>query len=148
MKPFIRQLTVPIILTLSGLLFFAIGAGLTMRQRSLEKQGMEAPGVVVALHENYDSDGSTYKPVVQFHTPGGQKVEFTSSYSSNPPAYEIGERVTVVYNPDEPSKAVIKGEGQILHIIFMLVGGIDSTIGFTLLLVAFRNKMVSEPGEL
>ena len=148
MKPLLTQLTVPIILTLSGLLFFAIGAGLTMRQRSLEKQGMEAPGVVVALQENYDSDGSTYKPVVQFQTSGGQTIEFTSSYSSSPPAYEIGESVTVVYNPEDPSKAVIKGEGQILHIIFMLVGGIDTTIGFTLLIVNLRNRMVSEPGEL
>ena len=148
MKPFVKQLTVPLILTFSGLLFFAIGAGLTMRQRSLEKQGAEAPGVVVALQEQYDSDGSTYKPVVQFQTFGGQTVEFVSSYASSPPTYEIGESVTVVYNPNESSKAVIKGEGQILHIIFMLVGGIDATIGFTLVIVAFRNKMVSEPGDL
>ena len=148
MKPFLKQMTVPIVLTLSGLLFFAIGAGLTMRQRALENQGIEAPGVVVALQENYDSDGSTYKPVVQFRTAGGQRVEFASSYSSSPPAYEIGESVTVVYSPENPSEAVIKGEGQIFHVIFMLVGGVDATIGFTLTIVALRNKMVSEPGEI
>jgi len=145
---FNKQMIVPLIFTLFGLLFFAIGSGLTMRQRSLEQQGIEAQGVVIDLQENYDSDGSTYKPVVQFKTRGGQNVEFASSYSSNPPAYDIGESVTVVYPPENPSEAIIKGDGQILHIIFMLLGGIFASVGFFLVLAGIRNTMVSEPGDL
>ena len=148
MKPFFKQITIPFIITLFGLLFFAIGAGLTLHQRTLERQGVEAPGLIIDLQENYDSDGSTYTPVVRFQTRSGDTVEFTSFYSSSPPAYEIGESVTVIYPPENPSDAVIKGEGQFLRIIFMLVGGIDATIGFILVLVKLRNRMVSEPGEL
>jgi len=145
---FNKQIITPLIFILFGLLFFIIGSGLTIRQRSLEQQGIEAQGVVVDLQENYDSDGSTYKPVVQFKTQGGKNVEFTSSYSSSPPAYDIGESVTVVYPPETPSEAIIKGDGQILHIIFMLLGGTISTIGFFLMLAGIRNRMVSEPEEL
>ena len=145
---FHKQMVGPLIFMLVGLLFFFIGSGLTMRQRSLEQQGIEAQGVVVDLQENYDSDGSTYKPVVQFKTRDGQNVEFASSYSSSPPAYDIGKSVTVVYPPENPSEAIIKGDGQFLHIIFMLLGGTVASIGFLLILANIRNRMVSEPGEL
>jgi hypothetical protein len=147
MKAILKQLTGPAIFMLAGLLFFAIGSGMTMRQRTLEGQGIEAPGVVVDLQENYDSDGSTYTPVVQFQTSSGQSIEFVSSYSSSPPAYDVGETVTVVYPPDNPSEAIIKGDGQMLHIIFMLLGGIVTAIGFYLIFSTVRAAAIMAPGE-
>ena len=148
MKPiFSRQLLGPLAFMLFGLLFFAIGSGMTLHQRSLEKQGIEAPGVVVDLQENYDSDGSTYAPVVQFSAKNGQSVEFVSSYSSSPPAYDVGETITVVYPPDNPNDAIIKGDGQLLHIIFMILGGIVGTVGFYLVFSAIRNAAIISPGK-
>ena len=147
MKAIIKQMTGPVIFMLAGLLFFAIGSGMTMRQRTLEGQGVEASGVVVDLQENYDSDGSTYTPVVQFQTSSGQSIEFVSSYSSSPPAYDVGEHVTVVYPPDNPAEAIIKGDGQFLHIIFMLMGGIVAAVGFYLVFSTIRAAAIMEPGE-
>ena len=135
---FNKQLIGPLIFMLFGLLFFAIGSGLTMRQRTLENQGVEAPGVVVGLQEGCDSDGCTYAPIVQFTTTGSQGIEFVSSYSSSPPAYDVGETVTVVYPPDNPADAIIKGDGQLLHIIFMLLGGVVAAIGFYLVFSTVR----------
>ena len=144
---FSRQLVGPFIFFLFGMLFFAIGSGMTMRQRTLEKQSVEAPGVVISLQENYDSDGSTYAPVVQFRTNSGQSIEFVSSYFSSPPAYDIGESVTVAYPPDNPTDAIIKGDGQFLHIIFMLLGGIVAAIGFYLVFSALRATAIISPEE-
>ena len=140
-----KYLTGPLFFLLFGLLFFAIGSGLTYRQRSLEKQGIEAPGVVVDLQENYDSDGSTYTPLVQFKTVEGQSVQFLSTYSSSPPDYDVGEPVIVVYVPAQPEKAVIKGEGQLLHIIFMLVGGVIVTGGSYFVYTTLRNLIALNP---
>ena len=142
-----KQLIGPLAFFLFGLLFFAIGSGLTYRQRTLEKQGLEAQGVVVALQENSDSDGSTYAPVVQFKTAEGQSVEFVSSYSSSPPSYDVGEPVIVVYPPEKPKDAIIKGDGQLLHIIFMLVGGIVAAVGFYLTFSALRDLTIINPEE-
>ena len=147
MKATLKQLTGPAIFMLAGLLFFAIGSGMTMRQRTLEGQGIEVPGVVVNLQENYDSDGSTYTPVVQFKTSSGQSIEFVSSYSSNPPAYDVGESVTVVYPPENPADAIIKGDGQLLHIIFMLLGGIVAAVGFYLVISTLRAAAIISPEE-
>ena len=138
-----KKLIGPLIFMLIGLLFFAIGSGLTMRQRTLEQQGIEAHGTVVDLHENYDSDGSTYAPVVQFRTHDGQAIEFVSSYSSSPPAYDVGESVTVVYPSENPTKAIIKGEGQLLHIVFMLLGGLVTAVGFYLIYSTIRDLSFS-----
>ena len=140
---FSKQLLGPLIFLLFGLLFFAVGSGMTMRQRTLEKQGVEAPGSVVALQESCDSDGCTYAPVVQFTTDSGQSIQFVSSYYSNPPAYEVGENVLVVYPPNNSDNAIIKGDGQVLHIIFMLVGGIVAMVGLFQFYVVIRNMTVS-----
>ena len=142
---FNKQLVWPLIFLLFGLLFFAIGSGLIYRQRSLEKQGIEAQGMVVGLQENYDSDGSTYTPVVQFKTASGQNVEFVTSYSSRPPAYDVGEPVIVVYQSEYPEHAVIKGDGQLLHVIFMLVGGLIVTVGSYLVYSTIRDSTVLSP---
>jgi len=142
---FNKQMIGPLAFLLFGLLFFAIGWGLTLRQRSLEKLGIEAQGVVVDLQENYDSDGNTYTPVVQFKTAKGQNVEFTSSYSSSPPSYDVGEAVIVVYLPEQPDKAIIKGDGQLLHIIFMILGGIVAVVGFYLTYSTLRNLVFITP---
>ena len=147
MKAIFKQLTGPIIFMFAGLLFFAIGSGMTMHQRTLEKQGIEAPGVVIDLQEHSDSDGSTYSPVVQFKTNNGQSVEIVSSYSSSPPEHEIGESVIVVYPPDKPENAIIKGDGQLLHIIFMLLGGLFAVIGFYLVFSIVRAAANIHPGE-
>ena len=144
---FNKQLLVPFTFLLFGLLFFIIGSGMTMRQRMLESQGIEASGVVIGLHENYDSDGSTYAPVVQFQTNSGQSIEFVSSYSSNPPSYDVGETVIVVYPPEKPDDAIIKGDGQLLHILLMLVGGIVAAVGFYLVLSNLRGMAFIDPGE-
>ena len=144
---FSKQLLGPLAFTLFGLLFFAIGSGLTLRQRTLENQGVEAPGSVVGLQENCDSDGCTYAPEIQFKTASGQSIQFVSSYYSSPPAYDVGESVTVVYPFDNPADAIIKGDGQILHIIFMLVGGAVAAIGFYMVISIFRDAAIISPNE-
>lgn len=144
---FNKQMIGPAAFFFAGLLFFAIGSGLTYRQRALEKEGIEARGVVVDLQENYDSDGSSYAPVVQFKTENGQSVTFTSSYSANPPSYDVGDTVTVVYPLETPEDAIIKGDGQVLHIIFMLLGGLVAAVGFYLAFLTLRNTMMLSPEE-
>ena len=127
----------PVFVILFGLVFFGVGAGLTYRQNLLESQDLQTQGEVVNLAENCDDDGCTYSPVVRFQTEDGQNTSFQSSYSSSPPAYDIGEKVTVIYSPDNPKKAVIKGEGQLFRIIFMIVGGVVVIFG----LVAFSKNI-------
>lgn len=133
----------PFYLILFGLIFFGIGAGLTFRQRALEGQDGQVQGKVVSLTESCDEDGCSYKPVVRFETENGQTVSFEGTYSSSPPAYDIGETVTVVYSLSNPEKAVIKGEGEVFRIIFLIVGGVVITIGLGLFGLKIRDSYMS-----
>lgn len=66
-------------------------------------------GTVIELVRSRSSDSTTYRPVVEFKTHGGSKVEFTSSSGSNPPSYSKGEVVEVLYQESSPEQAKING---------------------------------------
>ncbi len=133
----------PLYIVLFGLVFFGIGAGLTYSQRTFERQGATAEGEVINLAQRCDDDGCSYSPVVRFTTQAGNSVTFESSYSSSPPAYDVGERVTVIYSPEKPDKAVIKGQGQLFRIIFMAVGGLVITGGLFLFFSNLKDSFTS-----
>lgn len=119
----------PLWVVLFGLLFFGIGAGLTYHQRSFERRGVEAQGEVISMTSSCDSDGCTYAPLVRFKPDDGEMVTFQTDYYSSPPEYRTGQRVTVVYDPEQPEKAVIRGQGQIFRLIFSALGGLVVVFG-------------------
>jgi hypothetical protein len=67
-------------------------------------------GTVIDLEERSSSSGSrrpTYGAIVKFKSRDGEPHVFASSYSSNPPPHEIGETVTVHYDPQNPRSAIV-----------------------------------------
>lgn len=140
-------------------IFLAIGLGLlagaafwAVKTRSFVAQAEVAPGTVVALNRTTSGDSNAYYPVVDFVTPQGRRVEIHSSYGSSPPAYSVGEKVEVLYLPDRPEEAKIRGilslwGGAIIlggvGLVFAAVGG-----GMTLFpfLRARRNAELRQSG--
>jgi hypothetical protein len=103
-------------LTITKYLFTLIGAALLASAFSLYngttsflKEAVSTEGTVVELVPSRSSNATTYAPVVQFNEINGRLVEFTSNASSNPPAYNRGERVVVLYSPNTPESAKIDG---------------------------------------
>lgn len=91
-------------------------------------------GEVVDFFESRSSDSITYRPVVSFETDTGQLIRFTSSTGSNPPAYNRGETVEVLYDPLAPDNAQINGFFSLwgVPVIFVAIGGLLSLIGIAL----------------
>ena len=114
-----------------GLLAGALA--LALNTRSFISSAKSAPGVVTELIQKRDSDGSvTYTPVTTFTADNGSTITFTSSFSSNPPSYDVGEKVEVLYAPDNPNEARIRGFGS-LWLGPVILGGLGlvfSAIGF------------------
>lgn len=127
-----------------GLIFFGIGAGLSYKYFLLQLHGEEAPGRVVSLSENCDDDGCAYAPVVTFDTRDESTATYYSTYYSGPPAYDVGESVIVIFDPQNTGDASIKGEGNVFRIIFMSVGGIIMSIGIYWFM---RNLINFPPGS-
>lgn len=118
-----------------------IGAGVSLAHtRSFLAQASRTQGTVVALLPRFSNNSSnssnstspTFAPMVRF-SHNGQVIDFTSSASSNPPSYRVGESVPVLYLPTPPFQARIDsffslwGTGAILGglgVIFLAVGGL------------------------
>ncbi|MCC7358926.1 MAG: DUF3592 domain-containing protein [Anaerolineales bacterium] len=73
---------------------------------TLTTSGRTVTGTVIENRVVSDSDGDTYKPVIEYEV-NGQTYAFESPNSASPPAYAVGERVTLRYNPDNPQDARI-----------------------------------------
>jgi hypothetical protein len=100
-------------LMLFGLIAFSIAASLVLSQRAFEARALQAEGQVIelALRASESGDGTretSYFPVVAFETAAGQPIKFEASDGSDPPAYEVGQRVGVLYDPNAPQKAQLK----------------------------------------
>jgi hypothetical protein len=82
----------------------AVGT-LWFMQRAREAQGtvLEYERVEGAAPPFIGGDaGILYYPVVAFDTPAGRRVTFTAPSGRNSRVYEIEERVTVYFDPDDP----------------------------------------------
>ena len=109
-----------------------VGAGfLITSTNEFINAAVSANGEVIGLESRSSDDGTTYAPIVEFTTADRQRIEFTSSSSSNPPAYSTGEAVEVLYLADNPLDAKINGFMDLWFGSLMLVvmGGIFTAIG-------------------
>jgi hypothetical protein len=143
------------ILKLISAVFSTIGVGMLVgsffifsNTTSFIGRAAEAEGRVIELERSRSSSRSsaTYRPVVEFTTATGRRIEFTSSVGSSPPSHRVGEPVKVLYNPADPQGARIKSFFQ-LWFAFLLVfflGLVFAAIGLTMIFVRGRGKKRAE----
>ncbi|WP_409062537.1 DUF3592 domain-containing protein [Streptomyces sp. SYP-A7185] len=120
-----------------GTLFTVIGVILAGVSISFLTDAERAKGTVVSLEWRTDHSGSSRKtrgndgpvayPVVEFTSADGKPRTFESSMGSNPPSYDQGERVDVLYRADSPEDARIDGFVS-LWLLPLIFGGIGLII--------------------
>lgn len=117
---------------LAGVVLLVISIGLGVHTTRLVADGVEADGIVTGLQASRTSDSTTWRPEVSFMAADGRTYRFVSSSGSNPPAYARGERVVVLYMPDNPQGARIKGFFSLWGgmVICGVLGVIFAGIGF------------------
>jgi len=76
--------------------------------------------------------GSVYYPVFSFQDSNRLSHEVYSSSGQYPPAYEVGDKVTVLYQPDKPESAEIDSfwDVWLMSILFAFSGVFELFIGF------------------
>ena len=126
----------PLSLTSHGAIALIIGLAFLFPTLSLVVGGVETEGVVVDFKSvptgTCGSGGN--QPVVNFYGPDGTPITFTSGarvkWGFGP---SRGEQVTVIYDPDDPSKAAI-GSFMLLWFLptaFLTTGLICIFLGLT-----------------
>ena len=97
------------LLIVAGLSVGSYYAGLDMLEMTLN--GQRAQGEVVDINSRYSSNsnssGYTYYAVVAFKDAAGNKARFEDSVGSSHSLYKGGDRVTVLYNPENSGDVII-----------------------------------------
>lgn len=145
------ELIVGIIFLPLGLGFLA-GSAWTAHSAAGElARAVRADGEVVELvqERSSDSSASLLAPRVRFRIPDGRTFEFVSSIRSSPPAYAVGDRVVVRYDPDRPSAARIDDwlSWWFLPSVFGVLGAVFTLIGAALLWASWRGRSPAAPGR-
>ena len=113
----------------------------------LEQNGETTHGTVVRLEESDSSEGGccVYSPVIEFDR-NGQTYSFEGDNASYPPAYEVGEEVSVLYDPADPDTAQINkwSERWLFPLIIIPAMIITALIlNFFLIRAFWRNEDIS-----
>ncbi|MGI5379469.1 DUF3592 domain-containing protein [Streptomyces sp. CA-251387] len=135
-----------------GAVFLVIGLVLAGQSVSFLTDAKRAPGTVVALEWRNDSSGASRKkrgndepaayPVVRFTSADGTARTFRSSTGSNPPSYDEGDQVEVLYRADSPDDARINGFASLwlLPLIFGGIGLVIAGVGTAVAVVGRRRS--------
>ncbi|WP_406483169.1 DUF3592 domain-containing protein [Streptomyces platensis] len=109
-----------------GVFFLVFGLVLAGASASFLSEAKRTRGSVVALEWREEDLGEDRTPVaypvVEFTSADGMPRRFQSSTGSNPPSYEKGERVEVLYRADSPEDARINGFAS-LWLLPLIFGG-------------------------
>ena len=94
-----------------GIILLAIGAFLLIREQAFLSNDLSATATVTSLASDLDSSGNPVKcPVVNFTAANGQAVYYDASdFCANPPRYQVGQTIRVLYDPQNPNHVQFAG---------------------------------------
>jgi len=128
-----------------GFVLLIVTGILGLNTRSFLEVAEKAEGSVVDLVRKRSTNSSSstsrsyvFHPVIQFETANGESVEFESNVGSNPPAFQTGQSVNVLYNSEQVNQARIDSfwDLWLLAIITGLNGSVFFFIGMLLIYTA------------
>lgn len=115
-----------ILFLIAGLPIFAIGFYLVADHLRYVNKALETQGRVIGFKTSKGSKGTVYyRPVVRCYI--GSVNEFTSTYGSGKPQYQIGDTVPVLYveGKDPRIKSI---QPYIMGFVLMVMGGIATAV--------------------
>jgi hypothetical protein len=124
------------------MIFFAIG--LAMLAVALVVGGLavsfrmgaeRVTGTVIENELRHYSDGNSYCPIVQFNTRLGQSYTHRSDVCSWPPSFDVGQQVTIYYDPASPNNSQLDSFMGVWFIpaLFTFMGAIFGGVGYFIL---------------
>lgn len=86
-----------------------------------------------------------YYPVVEFASRDGRSHTVHMTEGSSVPSHEVGDEVTVLYNPERPLEARIQSFGS--YALMWILPGITGILGLAFLAGVMLVRKVMSPGE-
>lgn len=147
MKKGLVSALVGVFVTVFGLIFVLVGT-LVWRGQQKDREQCTVELTAVVAGNIRSSDGDAVHPVFEYEYEG-RKYSVQSSYGSSPPAYEVGERVQIFIDPDDPQRYYAPGEKapKIVFIVFTAVGGAAALAGVIILITGIVSAVKNGGGS-
>ncbi len=96
--------------TVVGLIFLPMSllillAGIWLYVRTQRFVGAARQTTARVVDMQIDEEGETYYPIFEFTTVEGTMLRTKGSTGSNPPAHQVGDTVSILYDPQRPENA-------------------------------------------
>ena len=133
------ELTLGTVFSLVGGLLALIGLFLFIRTRIFIDNAQEVKGTVIQMVYSRSSSSNSsggYAPIYQFRTLDGQNIVKQDSLSSNPPRFQVGQELDILYEPGNPQKARIN-KWMNLYFVPVLLGGMGLIFGGVGIVIVF-----------
>lgn len=130
------------VIFVSGIIFEILAIKQYNYSVFLLENGIKTQATVIEMIEVDSDDGYTYKPKFGYIDDKGIKRTFTSSISTNPPSYEVGDKEEIVYNPKNYSEVrVVTFTGLYLFSLVMSIsGGVMLIMGIVFFWVMYKKN--------
>jgi hypothetical protein len=94
-----------------GILMLAVGAFLVVQEQTFLGHAVPTSATVFSLVPGRNSSGEPVQcPVVAFTAANGQTIDYEASdFCANPPRYQVGQPIQVLYDPQNPSEVQFSG---------------------------------------
>jgi hypothetical protein len=92
-----------------GALLLAIAALLYVREQAFLGRAETVTGTVSDFDISSSDDSNTYCPVIEFRTKRGENVRYSGNVCSSPPSYDLGQKVEVIYDPQNIKHVQMNG---------------------------------------
>ena len=127
-----------------GVIMLGAGGFLFYKNANLTKKCTEeAEATVVDMKQDFstDSDGTSsymYYPIIEYKVKE-DTIRVTMDSGSSTPKYNINQKITVLYNPNNNKEFIVKGDksSNIMSIVFMALGVFVTGYG---IFIAFKKE--------
>ncbi len=110
-----------------GLVLLVVAVVVWHVKTEFRRSAVRADGTVVEMSShrsvNNGRTTETYCPTVEFADADGRITTFDTGVCSSPARYEVGDGVTVLYQPGHPENAAVDGMDDWLVVIFLAFAG-------------------------
>lgn len=116
------MIAVPILLLIGGV-SLAYGMKLYKEKKQFLEIATHVEGTVIEIVSSKSSRKRTHAPIVEFAVPNSSEVQkFKDWYSTSQNTYNVGDKVDVVFDPSNPSRAEISSGLRNYSFSFILIG--------------------------
>jgi hypothetical protein len=131
----------------ASLAFLLLALGFGIHTELFLRSAKVSSARVIQFHTITDDQngGVAYAPIFSFSASDGRIYTITSSVGANPPAFSIGQAVTILYDKANPANAKIDSVGQLwfFSIFFGIMGSSMALAAFVL--IRFESPRSREP---